>query len=93
MAKAKGKIIALKLLSTAGTGFFYVTTKNVRNVPQKLNLMKWARVAINRLHINLKRISDRGVASLLRSRNIEPKSTSERHANMNEGPFESSEDQ
>eukprot|EP01033_Poteriospumella_lacustris_P000731 gene731-517_t len=41
MAKAKGKIIALKLLSTAGTGFFYVTTKNVRNVPQKLNLMKY----------------------------------------------------
>lgn len=40
MARAKGKVIALKLLSTAGTGFFYVTTKNVRNVPQKLTLMK-----------------------------------------------------
>jgi large subunit ribosomal protein L33 len=41
MAKAKGKVIALKLLSTAGTGFFYVTTKNVRNVPTKLTLKKY----------------------------------------------------
>lgn len=29
-----------KLVGTAGTGFFYVTSKNPRNVPQKLNLKK-----------------------------------------------------
>jgi ribosomal protein L33 len=34
------KTLALKLLSTAGTGFFYVTTKNPRNVTRKLSLKK-----------------------------------------------------
>jgi len=40
MAKGKTKSMAIKLLSTAGTGFFYVTTKNARTVPRKLNLKK-----------------------------------------------------
>lgn len=40
MAKGKIKTMAIKLLSTAGTGFFYVTTKNPRNVPKKLSLKK-----------------------------------------------------
>ncbi len=40
MSKGKVKTLAIKLLSTAGTGFFYVTTKNPRNVPRKLSLKK-----------------------------------------------------
>ncbi|RYY87389.1 50S ribosomal protein L33 [archaeon] len=40
MAKGKLKSMAIKLLSTASTGFFYVTTKNPRNVQRKLSLMK-----------------------------------------------------
>lgn len=40
MAKGKVKSMAIKLLSTAGTGFFYVTTKNPRNVAHKLTLKK-----------------------------------------------------
>eukprot|EP01031_Cornospumella_fuschlensis_P037998 gene37998-46167_t len=41
MAKGKLKSMAIKLLSTASTGFFYVTTKNPRNVQRKLSLMKY----------------------------------------------------
>eukprot|EP00591_Stephanopyxis_turris_P012450 CAMPEP_0195518158 /NCGR_PEP_ID=MMETSP0794_2-20130614/12406_1 /TAXON_ID=515487 /ORGANISM="Stephanopyxis turris, Strain CCMP 815" /LENGTH=57 /DNA_ID=CAMNT_0040647079 /DNA_START=66 /DNA_END=239 /DNA_ORIENTATION=+ len=41
MAKKKGAVLAIKLLSTAGTGFFYATKKNVKNVTQKLQLMKY----------------------------------------------------
>lgn len=41
MAKGKVKTLAIKLLSTAGTGFFYVTKKNPRNVAHKLSLMKY----------------------------------------------------
>jgi ribosomal protein L33 len=38
--KGKVKTVAIKLVSTAGTGFFYATTKNPRNVPAKLSLKK-----------------------------------------------------
>uniref|UniRef100_A0A061S4Q9 Large ribosomal subunit protein bL33c n=1 Tax=Tetraselmis sp. GSL018 TaxID=582737 RepID=A0A061S4Q9_9CHLO len=37
----KGARILVKLLSTAGTGFFYVTSKNVRTTPQKLAFVKF----------------------------------------------------
>jgi large subunit ribosomal protein L33 len=40
MAKGKAKTLAIKLLSSANTGFFYVTTKNPRNVTRKLALKK-----------------------------------------------------
>jgi large subunit ribosomal protein L33 len=33
--------ILIKLVSQAGTGFFYVTKKNPRNVPYKLQRMKY----------------------------------------------------
>ena len=39
-AKAKIKSVVIKLLSTAGTGFFYTTRKNPRNVAHKLSLKK-----------------------------------------------------
>jgi large subunit ribosomal protein L33 len=31
----------IRLVSTAGTGFFYTTTKNRRNTPDKLVLKKY----------------------------------------------------
>ena len=40
MAKGKIKTMTIKMISTAGTGFFYVTTKNPRNVLRKLSLKK-----------------------------------------------------
>ena len=41
MAKSKLKSLAVKLVSTAGTGYFYVTRKNARNVQHKLQLRKY----------------------------------------------------
>ena len=39
---AKGnKSMVIKMLSTAGTGFFYRTTKNPMNTPFKLELRKY----------------------------------------------------
>jgi large subunit ribosomal protein L33 len=37
----KAKSITIKLNSTAGTGYFYTTKKNVTNNPEKLNLFKY----------------------------------------------------
>ncbi|RMD69623.1 MAG: 50S ribosomal protein L33 [Gammaproteobacteria bacterium] len=31
----------IKLVSSAGTGYFYTTTKNKRNTPDKLELKKY----------------------------------------------------
>ena len=39
-SKGKAKNMAIKLLSTAGTGYFYVTSKNPRTVTTKLQLKK-----------------------------------------------------
>lgn len=41
MARGKGKTIPIKLLSTAGTGFFYTTRKNITRTPQKLSFLKY----------------------------------------------------
>ena len=35
----------IKLVSTAGTGYFYTTTKNKRTTPDKLKLKKYDPVA------------------------------------------------
>jgi large subunit ribosomal protein L33 len=40
MARGKGKTIPIKLISSAGTGFFYTTRKNVTRTPEKLALLK-----------------------------------------------------
>lgn len=37
----KPKRILIKLLSEAGTGFFYTTTKNPTRTPHKLKLLKY----------------------------------------------------
>lgn len=38
---AKSAVISIKLLSTAETGYFYVTKKNPRKKPEKLELKKY----------------------------------------------------
>jgi large subunit ribosomal protein L33 len=41
MAKGKLKSIFVKLMSGAGTGFFYVTRKNPKTNPDRLALRKY----------------------------------------------------
>lgn len=52
MAKQKGAREKIKLESTAGTGFFYTTTKNRQKTPDKLELKKYDPVA--RKHVAFK---------------------------------------
>lgn len=40
MAKKGGREL-IRLVSTAGTGYFYTTTKNKQNTPQKLVFKKY----------------------------------------------------
>ena len=42
----------IKLESTAGTGHFYTTTKNKRNMPEKMEIKKFDHVA--RKHVAYK---------------------------------------
>ncbi len=49
---AKPATIQIKLVSTADTGYFYVTKKNPRNLTEKLNLKKYDPVA--RKHVLFK---------------------------------------
>ena len=42
---AKSAKVKIKLVSSAKTGVFYVTTKNPRQKPDKLELKKYDRVA------------------------------------------------
>jgi large subunit ribosomal protein L33 len=41
MARGKGKTVPIKLLSSAGTGFFYTTRKNVSNTQHKMAFVKY----------------------------------------------------
>ena len=41
MAKAKGGSILVRLVSAAGTGFFYVKKKNPKKLPGKLEFRKF----------------------------------------------------
>jgi large subunit ribosomal protein L33 len=49
---AKATTLKIKLLSTAGTGFFYVTKKNPRTKTEKLVMKKYDPVA--RKHVEFK---------------------------------------
>lgn len=42
----------IKLVSSAGTGHFYTTTKNKRNTPDKMEVMKYDPVV--RKHVSYK---------------------------------------
>eukprot|EP00293_Proteomonas_sulcata_P020201 CAMPEP_0184312194 /NCGR_PEP_ID=MMETSP1049-20130417/47828_1 /TAXON_ID=77928 /ORGANISM="Proteomonas sulcata, Strain CCMP704" /LENGTH=58 /DNA_ID=CAMNT_0026628151 /DNA_START=36 /DNA_END=212 /DNA_ORIENTATION=- len=41
MAKAKLRTIFVKLMSEAGTGYFYMTKKNVKKFPEKMTFRKY----------------------------------------------------
>ena len=49
---AKSNILSIKLVSTAGTGFYYVTKKNPRTQTEKLEFKKYDPVA--RKHVVFK---------------------------------------
>ncbi len=49
---AKTAMIKIKLLSTADTGFFYVTKKNARTKTEKLSMKKYDPVA--KKHVEFK---------------------------------------
>ena len=42
----------IRLVSSAGTGHFYTTTKNTRNMPEKMEIKKFDPVV--RKHVNYK---------------------------------------
>jgi large subunit ribosomal protein L33 len=52
IAMAKAATIKIKLISTADTGFFYVTKKNTRTKTEKLSMKKYDPVA--RKHVEFK---------------------------------------
>jgi large subunit ribosomal protein L33 len=52
MARGKGKTIAIKLTSSAGTGFFYTTRKNVSKTIEKVALIKFDPVVRKRVVFN-----------------------------------------
>lgn len=49
---AKTNIVKIKLVSTADTGFYYVTKKNARTKTEKLSMRKYDPVA--RKHVEFK---------------------------------------
>jgi len=49
---AKPATVKIKLVSTAGTGYYYVTKKNPRNLTEKMALRKYDPVA--RKHVEFK---------------------------------------
>jgi large subunit ribosomal protein L33 len=49
---AKPTTVKIKLVSTADTGFFYVTKKNPRNITEKMTFRKYDPVA--RKHVDFK---------------------------------------
>jgi large subunit ribosomal protein L33 len=49
---AKPTTVKIKLVSTADTGFFYVTKKNPRNITEKMTFRKYDPVA--RKHVEFK---------------------------------------
>jgi len=49
---AKATTIKIKLVSTAGTGYYYVTKKNTRNITEKMSFRKYDPVV--RKHVEFK---------------------------------------
>jgi len=49
---AKAATVKIKLVSTADTGFYYVTTKNTRTMTDKLSMKKYDPVV--RKHVEFK---------------------------------------
>lgn len=60
---AKGIREKIKLVSSAGTGHFYTTTKNKRTKPEKLELKKFDPVV--RQHVDLQRSENQIILALM----------------------------
>jgi large subunit ribosomal protein L33 len=58
MACGKGKTTPTKRLSSAGTGFFYTTRKNVVRTPEKIALVKYDPVVRRRVLFNEHKIKE-----------------------------------
>jgi large subunit ribosomal protein L33 len=58
MARGKGKTIPIKLLSSAGTGFFYTTRKNVVRTPEKIALVKYDVCCLTNIKLNEREARD-----------------------------------
>jgi large subunit ribosomal protein L33 len=52
IAMAKPATLKIKLLSSAGTGFFYVTKKNPRTMTEKMSVKKYDPIV--RQHVDFK---------------------------------------
>ena len=50
---AKPATVKIKLVSTADTGFYYVTKKNPRNHTEKFTFRKYDPVAVSYTHLTL----------------------------------------
>ena len=48
-ARGKGKTIPIKLISSAQTGFFYTTRKNISKTPEKLEFIRYDPVVRRRV--------------------------------------------
>jgi len=57
---AKAASLKIKLLSTADTGYFYVTQKNARTKTEKLTFKKYDPVARKHVEFKKRRSSKRG---------------------------------
>lgn len=53
---AKSAVVKIKLVSSAGTGFYYVTTKNPRTQTEKLTFRKYDPVVRKHVEFNEARI-------------------------------------
>lgn len=49
---AKGPVIKIKLLSSADTGYYYVTKKNPRQITEKMTMRKYDPIA--KKHVEFK---------------------------------------
>ena len=63
---AKGVREKIKLVSSAGTGHFYTTTKNKRTKPEKLELKKFDPVV--RQHVVYKKLKLNNFSGLMKTR-------------------------
>ena len=64
---AKPTTVKIKLVSTADTGFFYVTKKNPRNQTEKMSFRKYDPVARKHVEFKEAKIKGRTERSPLRS--------------------------
>ena len=68
---AKPATLQIKLVSTADTGYFYVTKKNPRTKPEKLEMKKYDPRARKHVIFREAKIKQVGVQAMIRKRNLD----------------------